>query len=111
MYREAPEDDGGTPIKHFVTEILDFTTNNMWTSVAMSETGDCREQLLEHLLEGHRYCFRVAAANKIGQSEPRETKGEIITKDPWGKKLFSVAFFSHFSNFRCSKSLWQGTDN
>ena len=68
-----------------MTEILDFTTNNIWTSVAMTDTGECREQELDHLLEGHRYCFRVAAANRIGQSEPRETRGETITKDPWGK--------------------------
>eukprot|EP00092_Neocalanus_flemingeri_P000855 GFUD01000912.1.p1 GENE.GFUD01000912.1~~GFUD01000912.1.p1 ORF type:complete len:2609 (-),score=679.76 GFUD01000912.1:80-7906(-) len=80
---KAPEDDGGTSIKHFVTEILDLSTNNMWTSVAMTDTGDCREQLVQHLHEGHRYCFRVAAANRIGQSESRESIQEITTKDPW----------------------------
>ena len=85
MCRKSPEDDGGTSIKHFVTEILDFTTNNIWTSVAMTETGDCTEQLVQHLIEGHRYSFRVAAVNRIGQSEPKETQREIITKDPWGK--------------------------
>jgi len=80
---ESPKDDGGTPIKHFVTEILDYTTNNIWTSIAMSDAGDCTEQLLQNLMEGHKYCIRVTAANRIGQSEPRETKGEVITKDPW----------------------------
>jgi hypothetical protein len=38
-----------------------------------------------NLQEGHRYSFRIAAANKIGQSEPREYRGtDILTKDPWG---------------------------
>jgi len=80
---KAPEDDGGSPIKHFVTEILNFTTNNIWSSVAMTDTGDCLEQEVDHLLEGHRYIFRVAAVNRLGQSETQETRGEIITKDPW----------------------------
>merc|ERR1711915_985745 len=80
---KAPKDDGGTDIKHYVTEILDFTTNNIWTSVAMTETGECTEQSLQHLHEGHRYSFRVAAANRIGQSETTEANKEIITKDPW----------------------------
>ena len=82
---EKPKDDGGTPIKHFLTEILDLTINNIWTTVAMSDTGDCTNQLLENLVEGHRYCVRVTAANKIGQSQPQEAAGEIFMKDPWGK--------------------------
>ena len=79
MFRKSPTDDGGTPIKHYVVELCDITTNNLWTSVAMTETGDCEEQEVLHLREGHKYSFRVAAANRIGQSEPTEGE-DIITK-------------------------------
>ena len=105
LHRKAPDDDGGSPIKHYVTEILNFTTNNIWTSVAMSDTGDCTEQEIEHLIEGHRYCFRVAAVNRLGQSDPQEIRGEIVTKDPWGKILVLEAHFYCFF-LRCSICMW-----
>ena len=62
----------------------------------MSDTGDCTEQEIEHLIEGHRYCFRVAAVNRLGQSDPQEIRGEIVTKDPWGKILVLEALFYCF---------------
>ena len=108
MCREKPADDGGTPIKHYVTEILDLTTNNIWTSIAMSDTGDCTQQLLQNLMEGHRYSVRVTAANKVGQSEPQEAKGEFITKDPWGKDLVCITHPVMLSNYRSSICMWQG---
>ena len=61
--------------------------------MAMSDTGDCTEQEIEHLIEGHRYCFRVAAVNRLGQSDPQEIRGEIVTKDPWGKFLVNIIIF------------------
>ena len=81
-----PADDGGALIKHFVIEICDFTTNNLWTSVAMTESGEQCQQEVLHLQPGHYFGFRVAAANKIGQSEPAEMTGDVLTKDPWGKQ-------------------------
>ena len=84
VLRKPPVDDGGTGIKHFIVELCDITTNNLWTSVAMTEDGDCLAQEVLHLREGHKYSFRVAAANRIGQSEPTEGE-DVITKDPWGK--------------------------
>ena len=96
---KPPQDTGGTPIKHFLVELCDITTNNLWTSVAMTEDGDCCEQLIQHLREGHKYSFRVAAANRIGESEPADLKEDVITKDPWGKiakivklKIFQLLF-------------------
>ena len=29
--------------------------------------------------------FRVAAANKVGQSEPCEVRGVTLVRDPWGE--------------------------
>ena len=83
--RTQPKDNGGTPIKHFVVELCDITTNNLWTSVAMTEDGQSCEQTIQHLREGHKYSFRVAAANRIGESEPADLINDVITKDPWGK--------------------------
>ena len=83
MFRKPPADDGGTPIKHFIVELCDITTNNLWTSVAMTESGDCLEQEVLHLREGHKYSFRVAAANRIGQSDPTDLAVDVVTKDPW----------------------------
>ena len=86
-------DDGGTPIKHFVVELCDITTNNLWTSVAMTESADQCEQTVQHLREGHKYSLRVAAVNRIGQSEPADLLEDVITKDPWGKnfQMFSLS--------------------
>lgn len=101
-----PEDDGGTPIKHFVVELCDITTNNLWTSVAMSDSGDSCEQLVQHLREGHKYSLRVAAANRIGQSETADLYEEVITKDPWGKMSVFLSSLRYFFS-RMSLTMWQ----
>ena len=54
----------------------------------MTEDGDGCKKLVQHLREGHKYSFRVAAANRIGQSETADLKEDVITKDPWG--MFST---------------------
>ena len=59
--------------------------------MAMTEDGDCMMQEILHLREGHKYSFRVAAANRIGQSEPTEGE-DVITKDPWGKSWLVKIF-------------------
>ena len=96
-------DDGGTGIKHFIVELCDITTNNLWTSVAMTEDGDCLTQEILHLREGHKYSFRVAAANRIGQSEPTEGE-DVITKDPWGKSAGSKHLYDLWC-CRCSRAV------
>ena len=103
-----PDDDGGTPIKHFVVELCDITTNNLWTSVAMSDSGDSCEQLVQHLREGHKYSLRVAAANRIGQSETADLYEEVITKDPWGKfPILVVSLNLIFISPRMCITMWQ----
>lgn len=79
---KRPTDDGGTPIKHYIVEIIDFSTNNMWASMGMTEDGDTTSLEILHLVEDHRYSFRVTAANKIGQSEPGDlrTMAEVVTR-------------------------------
>lgn len=38
------------------------------------------------LTPDHEYKFRVAAVNAEGESEPLETEGTIIAKNPFGKQ-------------------------
>jgi hypothetical protein len=46
---------------------------------------------VEHLIPGHKYRFRVKAANKIGPSDPAEMSGDdIFMKDPWGESSIQL---------------------
>jgi len=80
-----PADDGGTPIKKYIVECLDTTGGNAnWTACASTDDGGPKKIKVEHLTTGHKYRFRVRAANKIGESDPTEMKGDdILMKDPW----------------------------
>ncbi len=49
ILRRPPADDGGTAIKHYVVDLLDTTTNNMWTTVAMSNTGEDRQLIIRYI--------------------------------------------------------------
>ena len=76
----------------------------------MTEDGESCEQTIQHLREGHKYSFRVAAANRIGESEPADLIDDVITKDPWGKNLIKFLNFktwkTSFIFHRISKSVW-----
>ena len=56
----------------------------------MTEDGESCEQTIQHLREGHKYSFRIAAANRIGESEPADLIDDVITKDPWGEKSIRI---------------------
>ena len=64
---------------------MDTTTGTgAWTEVAQTNTGGERKIKVEHLTTGHKYRFRVRAANKIGPSDPCEMSGDdILMRDPW----------------------------
>ena len=108
---KKPKDDGGAPIEGYVVEKFD-TDSGMWLPV-----GKCKEPEMEvtGLTPGHEYKFRVKACNKEGDSEPLETLGSIIAKDPFSKfSIFPIlniqwiklkSCFTKRKNFcRCSKS-------
>lgn len=42
------------------------------------------EMEVKGLIEGHEYSFRVKAMNEEGESEPLETEGTIVAKNPYG---------------------------
>ncbi|XP_055385446.1 twitchin isoform X34 [Condylostylus longicornis] len=76
---KKPKDDGGEPIEGYVVEKFDPDTG-IWLPVGKS---DVPEMEVDGLTPGHEYKFRVKAVNKEGESEPLETIGSIIAKDPF----------------------------
>ncbi|XP_018789320.1 PREDICTED: twitchin isoform X17 [Bactrocera latifrons] len=74
-----PKDDGGEPIEGYLVEKLDPETG-IWLLVGKAEGPEFE---VDGLNTGHEYKFRVKALNKEGESEPLETFGSIIAKDPF----------------------------
>ncbi|KAF0299363.1 Twitchin [Amphibalanus amphitrite] len=72
-----PEDDGGSPITHYLVEKMD-TSRGTWTEVCQSSNLSADVMGLVHRKE---YMFRVKAVNNIGESEPLKTDRSIIAKN------------------------------
>ncbi|ULT95623.1 hypothetical protein L3Y34_004374 [Caenorhabditis briggsae] len=79
----APDDDGGIPLENYVIEKYD-TANGRWVPAA-KVPGDQTTAVVDGLIPGHEYKFRVAAVNAEGESEPLETFGTTLAKDPFDK--------------------------
>ncbi|XP_052800015.1 twitchin-like isoform X4 [Mya arenaria] len=75
---DRPDDDGGTPITHYVVEMKEAGKD--WKKVC--DTDDIEIDVAD-LKEGNKYTFRVAAVNEMGQSDWLEADDEILAKDPW----------------------------
>lgn len=78
---QKPEDDGGKPVTAYQVEKLDLATGR-WVPVGRT-SGDDTELDVKGLQEGHEYQFRVKAINEEGESEPLDTEGTIIAKNPY----------------------------
>lgn len=74
-----PLDDGGEPLEGYLIEKLDPDTGS-WVPVGKSPIP---EMNVTGLTPGKAYSFRVKALNKEGESEPLETLGPIVAKDPY----------------------------
>lgn len=78
---EKPDDDGGKPITAYQVEKLDTATGR-WVPVGRT-AGNDTELDVKGLQEGREYQFRVRAVNEEGESEPLETDGTILAKNPY----------------------------
>lgn len=72
-----PEDDGGSPILHYVVEKMDLSRGT-WSDAGMS-THPVHD--VSRLVHRKEYLFRVKAVNAVGESEPIETSNSIIAKN------------------------------
>lgn len=80
---KPPDDDGGIPIENYVIEKFDTSTGR-WVP-ATSVPGNQTTAIVDGLIAGHEYKFRVAAVNAEGESDPLETFGLTLAKDPFDK--------------------------
>ncbi|ODM93780.1 Twitchin [Orchesella cincta] len=76
-----PKDDGGLPISSYIVEKMDAVTGR-WVPCGRVD-GDKTEMEVTGLEPGHKYQFRVRAANEEGESDNLETDSAILAKDPF----------------------------
>ena len=76
---EAPEFDGGSPIKGYYVERLSGTR---WIKVNKTPTKSLTMDFSD-LMEGSDYEFRVSAENEAGIGKPSETTGKFVAKNPY----------------------------
>lgn len=76
-----PKDDGGEPIDGYIVEKKDPDTG-AWVPIGKTRGPDME---VTGLTPGKAYEFRVKAVNKEGESEPLETLGATVAKDPFCK--------------------------
>lgn len=95
---EKPEDDGGKPITAYAIEKMDTSTGR-WVPVGRSTEP---EMEVRGLQEGHEYQFRVKAMNEEGESEPLDTDGTTLAKNPYGKYYF---FLTSYMKMTCLISI------
>ncbi|XP_015183294.1 PREDICTED: twitchin isoform X5 [Polistes dominula] len=74
-----PLDDGGVPLEHYVVEKMD-TESGRWIPIGRTKEPN---MVVENLVPGQEYKFRVSAVNAEGESEPLETDHGIVAKNPF----------------------------
>jgi len=85
---EESEDDGGSPITGYCIEKCEERRAASWDEVCLMGFEE-RKAIVNRLIDGAKYRFRVSAENKYGRSEPCESTEAILIKSPFGKiRLF-----------------------
>ena len=79
---EAPDSDGGSPVSSYIIEKRDTNKTSWFT--AGNVDGSTLTYKVTKLFEGSDYLFRVSAENKIGVSDPTDTKEPVTAKLPYG---------------------------
>lgn len=95
----SPEDDGGSAITNYIIEKRESDRMG-WTSVSYTVTRN--NAVVQGLIDGKGYFFRIAAENIIGMGPFIETDKMVLIKDPicayhneplfWFEKSFSSSF-------------------
>lgn len=77
------EDDGGSPITHYVVEKRE-KSKPTWSYIDRIKS-TTTQLTMTHLVEKTEYFTRVKAENKAGLSEPLEGDESVIPKSPFSK--------------------------
>lgn len=75
----SPEDNGGSAITNYIIEKRESDRMG-WTSVSYTVTRN--NAVVQGLIEGKGYFFRIAAENIIGMGPFIETDKMVLIKDP-----------------------------
>ena len=75
-----PATDGGRPILGYTVEMYDLPTGN-WVLVTQTEGTTCRS-MLDNILCGIMYRFRVRAFNEVGSSVPGIPSDSFVIDTP-----------------------------
>ncbi|CAF1402962.1 unnamed protein product, partial [Adineta steineri] len=78
---KPPLDNGGCSIERYIVEKQDVGRGG-WTP-AGEVNGDNTSLRVTKLISGKEYLFRVRAINKEGESDPLETSGATLAKNPF----------------------------
>lgn len=78
---KEPLDNGGLDLDSYVLEKMDTTTGR-WVP-AGKVSADKTSAVVDGLVPGHDYKFRVSAVNAEGQSDPLETDQKVTAKEPF----------------------------
>ena len=90
---DAPRSDGGAKIRGYYVEKR-TTYSSRWSKVNKTMVKET-ELSLSDLLEGDEYEFRVYAVNDAGDSEPSDSSGVILVKDPFGEHSLNISLWLH----------------
>lgn len=88
-------------------------TSGRWVPAGICDP-EKTEATVTGLEPGKKYEFRVKAVNEEGESEPLQTDGSILAKDPFGKILYIIITVRHkisinvnyYYQTRCSCCTW-----
>lgn len=89
--------DGGKPITNYILEKKETMTSR-WTRAVKECIFPEPEYLVQDLLEGCEYEFRVMAENEVGVSDPSPPSKPVFAKDPIGKLLNSVIIMLKYTS-------------
>ena len=78
---ETPEDDGGSPIVHYIVEKRNLS-RKQWQEVGHPTD---LTHTVDKLHDGNQYLFKVYAENAYGISEPVELTEPVTAKNPYSK--------------------------
>lgn len=91
----SPEDDGGSAITNYIIEKREADRRG-WTSVTYTVTR--HNAVVQGLIDGKGYYFRIAAENIIGMGPFTEISAPVVIKDPLCK---SCVFICYLFLFEC----------